>query len=482
MTRTFRSQSARRAASPFVVGAAIALGATPSAAQNLCSAPPAGADTMLARIVDAVNDGSYPTIKRLVTTAWTDRALAGGPASEIIYTLGAWHWRSRKLEAQLVCAAAPGQVYALLRDTLSEEIDSLAVTVDSATGKIGAYGFRSGVRTFVAPADVVSDSARVAAVRRITRKLAAAGVYAGNVILAKDGRMLYVDSVGEANRERHTPTRFGGQYSIGSMGKLFTATAVLQLVRAGRLSLDDPIGKILPDSIRGPERDNYFRVSAAVRAVPIKYVLSHTSGIEPGKDSLSATPGTRYSYCNFCFFLLGRGLEHLTGTTLMEHFSRAIFAKAGMTHTVNVAAKAPIDSLPPNYMVEFDSIGFHLPRNALIQSVPANGAGNFFSTAQDIFRFGEALRTGTLLPPGDVSLMRAPKKELGAPEYGYGVMRGLAPGVWGHAGGLPGVDADLELFGDSGYVLVTLSNVDGVSGPIRRKAIAVLATKSYFSH
>jgi len=50
-------------------------------------------------------------------------------------------------------------------------------------------------------------------------------------------------------------------------------------------------------------------------------------------------------------------------------------------------------------MVEFDSTGFHLPRNALIQSVPANGAGNFFSTAQDIFRFGEALRNGKLLKP-----------------------------------------------------------------------------------
>ena len=146
------------------------------------------------------------------------------------------------------------------------------------------------------------------------------------------------------------------------------------------------------------------------------------------------------------------------------------------------AAKAPIDSLPPNYMVEFDSTGFHLPRNALIQSVPANGAGNFFSTAQDIFRFGEALRTGTLVPLDDVSLMRAPKAEFGAPEYGYGVMRWLAPGVWGHAGGLPGVDADLEYFGDSGYMLVTLSNVDGVSGPIRRKAIAVLATTSYFRY
>jgi hypothetical protein len=52
--------------------------------------------------------------------------------------------------------------------------------------------------------------------------------------------------------------------------------------------------------------------------------------------------------------------------------------------------------------------------------------------------------------------------------------------VWGHNGGLPGVDADLEFFGDSGFTLVTLSNVDGVSGPIRRKAIAVFAGKSYF--
>jgi len=451
-------------------------------AEPTCNAPSSGGDTLLRRIVVAVNDGSYPVIRRLVTTTWTDSAQARGPVSEIVYILGAWHWRSRRLDVEVICEVEGGRTYALLRDTLSEELDSLAVSVDGASGRITQFDLRSGVRTFVAPSEVASDSARVAAVRRVTRKLASAGVYAGNVMLAKDGRVLYADSVGESNRERHRRTRFADAYSIASMGKLFTATATLQLVEQRKLRLDDPIGTILPDSIRGPERDNYFRVSPAVRAVPIKYVLSHTSGIEPGRDSLSATPGTRFSYCNFCFFLLGRGLEHLSGKTLADLYGQALFSRAGMTHTVNLAAKSPIDSLPPNYMVEFDSTGFHLPRNALIQSVPANGAGNFFSTAQDIFRFGEALRNGKLLKPETVALMRAPKTEFGAPEYGYGVVRWLAPGVWGHNGGLPGVDADLEYFGDSGFVLVTLSNVDGVSGPIRRKAIAVLATKSYFGH
>ena len=451
-------------------------------AQLVCNAPSTGGDTLLRRIVAAVNDGSYPAIRRLVTTTWTDTAQARGPVSEIVYTLGAWHWRSRRLDVELICEVDGARSYALLRDTLSEELDSLSVTVDRPSGKVESFGLRTGARTFVAPSEVASDSARVASVRRIVRKLAAAGVYAGNVLLAKDGTLLYVDSVGESNRERHRPTRMGDAYSIASMGKLFTATATLQLVEQGKLRLDDSIGTILPDSIRGPERDNYFRVSPMVRAVPIKYVLSHTSGIEPGRDSLSASPGTRFSYCNFCFFLLGRGLEHLAKMPLAEFYGRALFAKAGMTHTVNLAAKTPIDSLPPNYMVEFDSGGFHLPRNALIQSVPANGAGNFFSTAQDIFRFGEALRSGKLLSRASLEMMRTPKSDFGAPDYGYGVVRWLAPGVWGHNGGLPGVDADLEHFGDSGFVLVTLSNVDGVSGPIRRKAIAVLATKSYFGH
>jgi CubicO group peptidase (beta-lactamase class C family) len=96
--------------------------------------------------------------------------------------------------------------------------------------------------------------------------------------------------------------------------------------------------------------------------------------------------------------------------------------------------------------------------NTELHTTPATGAGGFYSTATDLFRFCEALRTGKLLPIATVDSMRTPKSNLGAVDFGYGIDSMRGQNIWGNTGFIPGANADVELYGDSGYLLIVLSN------------------------
>ncbi len=449
------------------------------AAEPRCRADAPAPLVSLRAIVATVNAGSRGRLTHLVDSAWAPEAIKGRSRAGVLTDLASWHWRSRTLQVESLCAVDATSGYALVRNTLSEEVDSLFVQIDSAKRSIVGATVRSGVRVFTSPSETSSDAARVAAVQRLANRLSGAGVFSGVVLLARNGRPLLRAAYGSPTRPRGRPTRVTDRYSIASMGKLFTATAFMRLVEAGRVRLTDPIGAILPDSVQGPSGD-YFRLSSQVRGVPLQYVLTHTSGIEPGRDSLAFAPGTQWAYSNYGFYLLGRALEFVNKTSLETHFQRALFDVAGMHDTHVLVTDKVVDTLPPNYMRDFDDTGFVLKQNPLVQTIAGSGAGNLFSTVDDLLRFAEAFRRGRLVTPAGVERMRTPDATLGASDYGLGVVRWRGPGVWGHAGDLPGADADLELYGDSGYVLIILSNMDGVNNELRRKVQALLETRSQF--
>ena len=116
--------------------------------------------------------------------------------------------------------------------------------------------------------------------------------------------------------------------------------------------------------------------------------------------------------------------------------------------------------------------------NPQAQTIPATGAGGLFSTAHDLFHFAEAPRTGRLVSKSTVADMRTPRRELGAMDYDFGIDRYRGNNVWGHSGALPGVESELELYGDSGYVFVLLANT--VTGDaIRRRVNALVGLRSF---
>lgn len=421
---------------------------------------PAATREAIADIVRAVNAGSAGALSDVATARW-GASLPAPRRAGLLASLADWRFRSGNAEPLAICAS-----HALLRNGLTHEVDSLWYDVDSLTGRVRAMRFPRGGRVELAARDTASDRARVQALDSLVRRLAAGGAFSGEVVFARGGRVLYHAAHGVANRETGRPARRGEPYSIASVGKMFTGTAIMKLVEDGRLRLDDTLGAWLGPADR--PRD--------AGAVPLKYLLTHTSGIVRGQDSLAFAPGSRFLYDNYGYYLLGKVIERATGEAFDAYFRRAIFAPLGMTATRRLVVDAPDPALPPAYDVQSDSMGTRFVVNPQAQTTPATGAGGMFSTAGDLFRFAEGLRSGRLLPIPTVRRMRQPHPEWGAVDYGFGIDRMRGGSIWGANGYIPGANADVEIYGDSGYVLVVVANMPA-NEPVRRLVAALVGPR-----
>lgn len=372
----------------------------------------------------------------------------------------------------VLCTPKPGLAVAVLRDTLANAADQLAIEVEP-----GAESRVMRVTTVLAVRRLPDADAGApggdpfARLGAYVDRLAARGAFSGVVLVGRGGETLFARAWGEADREAHVPVTLDTPFNVASLSKIMTATAVLQLVEAGRLSIETDVASILPDVSTDPR-------FARVR---VKHLLSHTSGIESDPNQLAFVPGTGFLYSNRGFRLLGDVIAARTGMRFEDYLRLKVLAPAGMASTARYELKARSPLLTPGYTLEWlDTDGpargvpsWHV--NPYLHTIAGGAMGGLYSTGPDLMRFASALLAGRLVSPATVDLMRTPKPELGAAGYGFGVMRERTPGVWGHGGDLPGADAMLEFYSD-GYVVVVLANMDNVAAPILQ------TTRALFHH
>ena len=128
-----------------------------------------------------------------------------------------------------------------------------------------------------------------------------------SVIVIQSGRVVLSRSYGFANLEHRVPNAPDTKFRLASVTKSFTALAILQLWEAGRLDLDAPIGRYLPDAPHGDR-------------ITVRHLLNHTSGLgNSGKDPLQFRPGERVNYTNQGYRLLGRIVESVSGGSWEEY-------------------------------------------------------------------------------------------------------------------------------------------------------------------
>lgn len=319
-----------------------------------------------------------------------------------------------------------------------------------------------------------ADSAFVATLRARLEAATAAGEFSGAVLVARDGRTLFEGAYGLADRERGVPNTPLTQFRVGSMNKMLTAVAALQLVQAGTLRLDAPLGTYLPD---------YPNAEVASRVTP-HHLLTHTGGTGDifgpeftahrselrdtedylrlyGTRGLRFEPGARWEYSNYGFLLLGAVIERVGGTPYDDRVAARVHAPAGMTAT----GSAPEDSLVPGRSAGYTR---QLVPGALVSNAPTlpwrgTPAGGGYSTVGDLVRFAAALREHRLLDSAHTALLLAGKVETGpGVRYAYGFFDRVVGGrrFVGHSGGAPGMNGDLAFEPDGGYVVVVLSNLD----------------------
>jgi len=298
------------------------------------------------------------------------------------------------------------------------------------------------------PPDPKKDDAELAAtVGEYAKKAAAADVFSGVILVAHNGRSVQFEAYGLADREAKVPNRTDTKFNIGSINKSFTSLAVRRLAAEGKINLDDPIRKYLPD---------YPNADAAAK-VTVRHLLDMTSGIgdffgeryeatpkekiRSLKDylplfadrPLEFEPGTRNMYSNGGYVVLGLIVEKASGTDYYIYVREHIFKPAGMLDTDSFDKDASV----ANRAVGYTGSGAARKRN--YDTLPGKGssAGGGYSTAADLLKYVIALNKETF---GSA-----------APEL---------QGGFGIAGGAPGLNAAVEWDPQRGYAIIVLANLD----------------------
>jgi CubicO group peptidase (beta-lactamase class C family) len=311
-----------------------------------------------------------------------------------------------------------------------------------------------------------SDGDLAAKVGEHTAALSGLDEFSGAVLVAHSGKIVFEQAWGMADMARQIKNSPDTQFCIGSMNKMFTAVAVLQLVQQGKLALDRPIVTWWPD---------YPNKGLAAR-VTIRELLSHTGGTGDifmpeyeahreetrtladyvklyGNRPPAFEPGTRWEYSNYGFILLGRIIELVTRESYDAYVREHVYLSAGMLRT---------DARPETDRVEGRAVGYTRGSSGLVPNtnqMPWSGtsAGGGYSTVHDLFLFAEALQAGKLLSPE--LLREATRGSALRSDYGFGFYA-LSDGAYGHGGGAPGINGELHILPQSGYVLVALANRD----------------------
>ena len=324
------------------------------------------------------------------------------------------------------------------------------------------------------PGQTASDSAFVAALRARLDSATKAGGFSGAVLVTRNGRTLFEGAYGFADRERSIPNTPLTQFRVGSMNKMMTAVAALQLVQAGTVRVDATLGTYLQD---------YPNAELASK-VTVHHLLTHTGGTGDifgpqfmeqrlqlrtpsdylrlyGTRGVQFTPGAQFAYSNYGFMLLGAIIERVAGTSYYDHLATRVFAPAGMTAT----GFAPEDSMVPLRSVGYTRQGV---QGALVSNAPTlpyrgTPAGGGYSTVGDLARFAVAVRDRRLLDATHTALLLNGKVAAGqGVQYAYGFFDRVVKGrrFVGHTGGAPGMSGALEFEPNGGYVVVVLSNFD----------------------
>jgi CubicO group peptidase (beta-lactamase class C family) len=291
---------------------------------------------------------------------------------------------------------------------------------------------------------------------------AKAGTFAGAVLVARDGQPVLRRAYGLADRRFDAPNREDTRFNVGSLGKLVTKLAIAQLAEAGKLGLDDPLGRWLPDWPKESAGKITVDMLCGHRAGTTdffneRYRRMDRSSLRHNRDYLALfrgdtlwfEPGTSERYSNGGYVLLGEIVAKASGEDYYDYVRRHVYEPAGMKGTDAYAADDPTPNLAMGYYPEPDG---SLREN--VHSRPARGsaAGGSYSTVDDLLALEQALRGGRLVGPAWSAWV------LGGPRPGP------APGTEGMperyvlAGGAPGITARLDHVGPWTFVL--LSNLD----------------------
>jgi CubicO group peptidase (beta-lactamase class C family) len=319
-----------------------------------------------------------------------------------------------------------------------------------------------------------SEKDTIASVDAFATRLVHKDKFAGVLLVRKDGHDLSTKAYGTMDAAEKVPMTLDTKIFFASQGKMFTAVSIFQLIEKGRVSLNDTVGKFLPDY---PNR-------TIAKKVTVRMLLAHTAGggdmgiLQPedganrarvhsladiialnDKRGPAFEPGTKWDYSNYDYILLGAIIEKASGISFYDYVQRNIFDRAGMTQT--------------GYPLRENMTGIAIPMwpkdgKKLVSAMdmwPWRGtpAGGGVTTAGDEARFVDALNAGKLISKSSLSLATHAPGGFGfQPGNGFG-LGFIESGVhnnkyWGHGGGAHGDSLALGYYPATHMTFVCMAN------------------------
>lgn len=295
-------------------------------------------------------------------------------------------------------------------------------------------------------------------------------LFNGSALVAENGKVIYKKGFGMANMEWKIPNTPETKFRLGSITKQFTSALILQLVEQGKIKLDGKISDYLPS----------YRKDVGEK-VTVHQLLNHTSGIpsytsQPGffqnvsrnpytvdefvktfaSKDLEFEPGSKFSYNNSGYFLLGAIIEKVTGQTYEQALKERIFTPLGMNNTGYDHWDTIIEKRASGYNKTPNG---YVNANYLDMSIPY-AAGSMYSTVEDLYLWDQALYTDRVVSATTKGLMYQPNLS----DYAYGwIVRQAKFGADNvpqitHGGGINGFNTTIVRFPTQKHLIVLLDN------------------------
>jgi CubicO group peptidase (beta-lactamase class C family) len=290
------------------------------------------------------------------------------------------------------------------------------------------------------------------------------------LLVSRDGNVIRAQGFGLANVEHQVPVKPETVFQSGSMGKQFTATAIMMLVEEGKLGLDDPITKYFKDA------------PASWNSVTVRQLLSHTAGFTDYPDNfnfradytedqilktiygipLAFAPGTKWSYSNLGYATLGILIHKVTGEFYGDFLQQRIFRPLGM-HSTRIIDEADII---PNRAAGYRLVKGELKNQEWVSpTVNTTADGSLYFSILDIAKWDAALYTEKLLKRSSLEQMWTPARlSNGAPNsdhYGFGwfITTEAEHRVVRHSGSWQGFKSHISRYLDDKLTIVVLANL-----------------------
>jgi CubicO group peptidase (beta-lactamase class C family) len=320
----------------------------------------------------------------------------------------------------------------------------------------------SGARAFA-----TTDADLAAKSEALIQPLVKADQFSGTVLVARNGVPVFRRAFGLANREWNIPNVPETKFRVGSITKQFTATAILQLAEAGKLSIDEPVSKYYTDA---PQ---------AWSGITIKHLLTHTSGIPSYTDTphffdqdarrdrtpeeiikltadkpLAFALGSRFAYDNSGYVILGYIIEKVSGERYADYVQRHIFDSLGMKASGYDVSEAII----PNRAAGYSRDKGKFTNTPYLSMTEPFSAGSLYSTVDDLLTWDQALYAGKPLRPNSLQAMFTDYGH----SYGFGWFTDNQFGhqhIW-HGGGINGFVSRFDRYPQDKLTIVVFSNED----------------------